>query len=97
MVGEDELTSDKDYKHIMKRFWHAHLRPSGISIGGVQITPLVLQSHLEANKYPISQINNLMNIMDKQDVTTMLNLMQLIWLLPPPLTKIGRASCRERV
>ncbi len=86
MVGKDKLTSDKDYKHVMKRFWHAHLRPSGISIGRVQITPSVLQSHLEANKYPISQINNLMNIMDKQDVTTMLNLMQLIWLLPPPLT-----------
>src|SRR6266850_6101488 len=26
-----------------------------------------------------------MNITDKQDVTTMLNLMQLIWSLPPPL------------
>ncbi len=65
MVGEDKLTSDKDYKHIMKRFWHAHLRPSGVSIGRVQITPSVLQSHLEANKYPISQINNLMNWISK--------------------------------
>src|SRR5260370_31711340 len=54
-------------------------------VGGIQITPSILQSHLEANKYPMSQINNLMNITDKQDVTTMLNLMQLIWSLPPPL------------
>ena len=49
MVGEDELTSDKDYKHVMKRLQHAHLRPNSISIGGVQITPLVLRSHLVMN------------------------------------------------
>jgi len=34
----------------------------------------------------MSHINNLMNVTDKQDITTMLNLMQLIWSLPPPLT-----------
>src|SRR5260370_4750387 len=76
MVGEAKLTSDKDYKHIMKRFWHAHLRLSGISIGGVQITPSVMQSHLEANKYPINQINNFMNIMDKQDIVSEKNLLR---------------------
>ncbi|KAF8327604.1 uncharacterized protein EI90DRAFT_3018097 [Cantharellus anzutake] len=86
LVGEDELTSDKDYKHVMKRLRHTHLRPSGVSVGGVQITPSVLQSHLEGNKYPSSQINNLMNVTDKQDITTMFNLMLLIWKLPPPLT-----------
>ena len=85
MVGEDELTLDKDYKHIMKWLWHVHLRPNGISISGVQITSSILWSHLEANQYSINQINNLMNVMDKQDVTTMFNLMQLIWSLPPPL------------
>ncbi|KAF8325088.1 uncharacterized protein EI90DRAFT_3238888 [Cantharellus anzutake] len=79
LVGEDELTSDKDYKHVMKRLRHTHLRPSGVSVG-------VLRSHLEGNKYPSSQINNLMNATDKQDVTTMFNLMLLIWKLPPPLT-----------
>ncbi|KAF8324980.1 uncharacterized protein EI90DRAFT_3019288 [Cantharellus anzutake] len=84
-VGEDEITSDKDYKHVMKRLRHAHLRPSGVSIGGVQITPSVLRSHLEENGCSASQINNLLNITDKQDVTTMFNLMQLIWWLPPPL------------
>ena len=25
MVGEDEITSDKDYKHIMKQLQHVHL------------------------------------------------------------------------
>src|SRR5258708_3535983 len=33
----------------------------------------------------LSQINNLLNVTDKQDVTMMLNLMQLIWSLLPPL------------
>ena len=85
MVGEDELMSDKDYKHVMKWLWHVHLRPSGVSVGGIQITPSVLWSHLEANKYPLNRINNLMNVTDKQDVMMMFNLMQLIWSLPPPL------------
>ncbi|KAF8327198.1 uncharacterized protein EI90DRAFT_2928786 [Cantharellus anzutake] len=85
MVGEDEITSDKDYKHVMKRLRHTHLRTSGVSIGRVQITPAVLRSHLEANGCSIARINNLLNATDKQDVTTMLNLMQLIWSLPPPL------------
>ena len=33
MVGEDEITSDKDYKHVMKRLQHVHLHPNGILIG----------------------------------------------------------------
>ncbi len=85
MVGDDEITSDKDYKHVMKQLQHVHLCPSSISVSRVQITPRILHSHLEANKYSLSQINNLLNVTDKQDVTTMLNLMQLIWSLPPPL------------
>ncbi len=94
MVGEDEITSDKDYKHVMKRLWHAYLCPNGILIGWVQITPAILHSHLEANKCSIGQINNLLNMMDKQDVTTMLNLMQLIWSLPLPLPTDKPIFCK---
>src|SRR5260370_34627717 len=45
MVVKDELTSDRDYKHVMKKFWNVHVRPSSISIGRVQITS-AWQSHL---------------------------------------------------
>ena len=42
MVGDQDVTSDKDYKHIMKWLWHAHLRPRGVQVGSTQIMPLVL-------------------------------------------------------
>src|SRR5260370_36840622 len=35
-----------------------------------------------------------MNVADKQDVTTMYNLMQLIWLLPPPIATDNPIFCQ---
>ncbi|KAF8319554.1 uncharacterized protein EI90DRAFT_2940187, partial [Cantharellus anzutake] len=84
MVGDDDITSDKDYKHVMKRLRHAHLHPKGIRVGSTQITPSLLRRQLESASIPINRINNLLNVADKQDVTTMINLMQLIWSLSPP-------------
>ncbi len=38
-----------------------------------------------------------MNVADKQDVTTMYNLMQLIWLLPPPIATDNPIFCQAHV
>ncbi|KAF8330036.1 uncharacterized protein EI90DRAFT_2996770 [Cantharellus anzutake] len=84
MVGDNEVTSDKDYKHVFKRLRHACLRTSGISIGCSQITPSILRAQLQSNGYSADRINNVLNVTDKQDVTTMLNLMDMIWRLPSP-------------
>ena len=76
LVGECELTSDKDYKHLFKWLCHACLRPLGIMIDGMRITPTMIQSHLEANGGSVAKVNNLMNPTDKQDVPSALNLMK---------------------
>ena len=59
--------------------------------------PAILHSHLEANKCSIVWINNLLNMTDKQDVTTMLNLMQLIWNLPLPLPTNKPIFCENHI
>ena len=84
MVGDQDITSDKDYKHVMKWLQHAHLHPNGVQVGLTQITPLVLQSQLESVGTSVNHLNNILNVADKKDVTTMFNLMQLIWTLSPP-------------
>ena len=84
MVGDQDITSDKDYKHIMKWLRHAHLRPRGVQVGSTQIMPSVLRSQLESVGTSVGCLNNLLNVADKQDITTMFNLMQLIWTLSPP-------------
>ena len=42
-------------------------------------------------------INNLLNVADKQDVTTMYNLMQLIWLLSPPMPMDNPINCQGHI
>src|SRR5258705_2588397 len=86
MVGDDDITLDKDYKHVMKCLQHAHLCPNGVSIGCIKITPSILHSQLLSGSYSINRINNVLNVTDKQDVMTMLNLMHLIWSLQCPST-----------
>ncbi len=73
MVGDQDITSDKDYKHVMKWLQHAHLHPKGVQVGLTQITPLVLQSQLESVGTSVNHLNNILNVADKQDVTTMFN------------------------
>ena len=85
MVGDQDITSNKDYKHVMKCLWHAHLCPKGVQVGPTQITPSILHKQLESVGTSVNHINNLLNVADKQDVTTMYNLMQLIWSLSPPM------------
>ena len=87
MVRDQDITYDQDYKHVMKCLQHAHLCPKGVRVGPIQITPSVLWKQLESAGCSVNQINNILNVADKQDVMTMYNLMQLIWLLSPPSPK----------
>ena len=48
MVGDQDITSNKDYKHVMKCLQHAHLHPKGVQVGPMQITPSILQRQLES-------------------------------------------------
>ena len=81
-VGDDDVTADKDYKHIFKRCRNLLLRDRGTKVHGVDILPSMLQSQLRKNEVPASQINSLLRPDDKQDVKLAYDLLSKIWALP---------------
>ncbi|KAN0109249.1 hypothetical protein V8E52_009433 [Russula decolorans] len=68
LVGPDDITADKDPKHIIKRQRNVFMRKKGVSILDFRITPSILCTHLESNG----------------DVLLAYSLMKEIWSLPPP-------------
>ncbi|KAF8058599.1 hypothetical protein FPV67DRAFT_1565461 [Lyophyllum atratum] len=85
-VGDDDLTADKDYKHVFKRLRNLLLRPKGFLVHGVHITPSVIRSHLFSNEVNLTRADYLLNPNDKQDVKLAYDLLREIWLLPEPPT-----------
>lgn len=52
LVGEDNITADKDFKHIFKHQHNLMLRNKGFLIDGFCITPSILCGQLQANGVP---------------------------------------------
>ena len=84
LVGDNDITADKDPKHIMKRCRNFTIRKSGVMINGFIVTPTLLRFHLQANKVPSHHIAYLLNPTDRQDVPLCFTLMKEIWSLPLP-------------
>ena len=84
LVGPDDITADKDFKHIIKRQRNVFMRTKGIEILGFCITPSILRSHLESNGVSLTRLRSLLNPNDKQDVVLAYSLLKEIWSLPPP-------------
>ena len=82
LVGEDDITADKDFKHIFKRQRNLMLRNKGFMIEGFCITPSILRTHLHSNGVPQHRIRSLLNPNDKQDVVLGYGLLKEIWSLP---------------
>jgi hypothetical protein len=82
LVGDDDLTGDKDYKHVFKRWRNAMLRESGILVFGTHITTSTIRKHLLSNGLSRARVDNLLNPNDKQDVVLMYTLLREIWQLP---------------
>ncbi|KZV95332.1 hypothetical protein EXIGLDRAFT_610725 [Exidia glandulosa HHB12029] len=91
----DDLTMDKDYRHVIKRMRSALLRKDGISIYGVVITTQLLRQHLlDTGLTPElagalltaqdSRVNALLNPNDKQDVPLAYSLLIAIMNMPAP-------------
>ncbi|KZS88742.1 hypothetical protein SISNIDRAFT_469824 [Sistotremastrum niveocremeum HHB9708] len=83
-VGQDDLTGDKDYKHIFKRLRNLLLRSNGVLVDGVLITPQTLESHFRDVALSEKRRSALLNPSDKQDVVLAYNLLKEINQLPPP-------------
>ncbi|KZW01373.1 hypothetical protein EXIGLDRAFT_603114, partial [Exidia glandulosa HHB12029] len=81
-TGDDDITLDKDYKHVFKRLRNTLLRENGITIDGCRVTPQLLRRHLLDSGVPLERVNYLLNPEDKQDVVLMYTLLRALWQLP---------------
>ncbi len=84
LVGNNDITADKDPKHVMKHCRNFTIRKSGVMINGFVVTPTLLHFHLQANKVPAHRITYLLNPTDRQDVPLCYTFMKEVWSLPPP-------------
>lgn len=82
-VGDDDVTADKDYKHVFKRLRNTVLRPKGIFVRGIHLTPAVIQTHLHDTGYHQRHIKSMFKPEDKQDVLLAYTLLRDLWSLPP--------------
>ncbi|KAJ7078273.1 hypothetical protein B0H15DRAFT_804878 [Mycena belliarum] len=82
-VGEDDLTADKDYRHVLKTFRNLLMRRKGTKALGILITPAVIKRHLLLAGHSQEQVNSYLNPNDKQDVILGYSLLQGLWSLPP--------------
>ncbi|TFY53533.1 hypothetical protein EVG20_g10072 [Dentipellis fragilis] len=88
-VGDDDLTADKDFKHVaFKRVRNALLRDKGVLVSGIYLTPSILRSHLSDAGHSAIHIRSILNASDKQDVQTAYHLLRDIWSLP-----VAEADC----
>jgi hypothetical protein len=83
LVGDHNITANKDPKHVMKRCRNFSICKSGVMVNNFLITPALLRFHLHANKVPSHWLNYLLNPTDRQDVPLCFSLMKEIWSLPP--------------
>ncbi len=82
MVGDDDITADKDYRHVIKRLRNLLLRDHGVTILDVHITPATLKYHLRAEGHSESHICDLFKPDDQQDVKLAYDMLKDIWSLP---------------
>ncbi|KAJ7761266.1 hypothetical protein DFH07DRAFT_957330 [Mycena maculata] len=82
-VGKDDITADKDAKHIFKRGRNRLLRMLGMKVFRVQITPAIIRAHLQQAGHSTQHINSVLRPDDKQDVELAYELLKDLWNLPP--------------
>ncbi|KAL1658019.1 hypothetical protein GGF50DRAFT_68089, partial [Schizophyllum commune] len=83
-VGEDDITADKDYKHVaFKRIRNAVLREKGVLVLGIYVTPSVVRKHLKDAGRASNHVEAILNASDKQDVELAYLLEHDLASLPP--------------
>ncbi|KAF7326984.1 hypothetical protein MSAN_02492200 [Mycena sanguinolenta] len=97
MVGDDDLTADKDPKHVDKTWRNCILRERGIRVLGIDLTPGIIRTHLQSAGQTADHIRSAFNPEDKQNVKLAFDLLKDIWTLPPclPTTNPGVAGARD--
>lgn len=82
-VGADDITADKDYKHVFKRLRNTLLREKGSVVHGVRLTCGLIRKHLQDAGHSSAHIEHVLNPTDKQDVMLAYTLLKDLWALPP--------------
>jgi hypothetical protein len=62
LVGPDDVTADKNFKHIIKRQRNIFMCNKGVEIQGFCITPSVLHLHLKSNGIASHHLQSLLNL-----------------------------------
>ncbi|KAK6984091.1 hypothetical protein R3P38DRAFT_2663109 [Favolaschia claudopus] len=95
-VGEDDLTADKDYRHVFKALRNLSMRLKGINVLGFTITPALIRQHLHSSGHSLAQLNAWLDPNDKQDVLLTYQLLHAIWSLEAPKSTSDPAFLRTR-
>jgi hypothetical protein len=95
-VGDDNLTCDKDWKHVFKRWRNLLLRQRGVVVNGVRITPDILKDQFRSAGLPVEHIRSLFNPDDQQDVKMAFDMLKDIWSLPRSSTNSRRGFLEAR-
>ena len=80
--GEDDLTMDFDWKHVLKHFCNTLLRQHGILLNNTVINIPILHKHLLTHGLMESSMSSILAPNDRQDVTLMIQLLNSIAQLP---------------
>src|ERR1700761_4614449 len=91
MVGDDDLTADKDYKHVFKCLRNWLLRLRGIVVLDLEISMAALRSQLHHGGLNQTHTNNLLHPNDRQNVNLAYTLLREIWRLPQLDGSSGKA------
>ena len=95
LVGDSDLTCDKDYKHVFKHLCLLLLHNSGSRVGDIQITSGILRQHLRSAGLESRQINAYFDVEDKQDVCLAVNLLKSVWKLEVSVCHNGQPGFSE--
>ncbi|KAJ7362669.1 hypothetical protein DFH08DRAFT_682922, partial [Mycena albidolilacea] len=82
LVGPDDITPDKDYRHVIKVLRSLLMRRMGINVLGFEIVPAVVKQHLRDIGLTEERIRSLLNPNDRQDVDLTYGLLKEVWSLP---------------
>ncbi|KAJ7744880.1 hypothetical protein B0H16DRAFT_1321924 [Mycena metata] len=88
-VGPDDITPDKDFRHVMKTTRGLLMRKAGIDLLGFLITPAIVKKHLMAAGNSQAHVDQLLNPNDRQHVTLGYQLLRELWGLPDALPDDG--------
>jgi len=81
-VGLDNITADKDYKHVFKWLRNTILCENGCVVRSVHLTCGLIRKHLSDSGFTNTHINYVLDPTNKQDVVLAYALLKDLWSLP---------------